>query len=58
MSDLYLKDRKMKKNEKKRVFYGHIEHKSGSGQHDSRPKRERTREKQNKGWKREYGMDE
>lgn len=32
---------------------GHNPHKSGSGQHDSRPKRKRTRQKQEESWKNE-----
>lgn len=48
----------MKNKEKQRIHYGHIEHRSGSGEHNSKPKRERTREKQEKGWKKDYGMDE
>jgi hypothetical protein len=44
----------MSKTEKKRVVYGHIDHRSGSGKHDNRPKRERTREKSKKKWEKEY----
>lgn len=48
-------DNKMKDKEKKhRVIYEHVEHRSGSGKHDSRPKRERTREKSNQKWKKDY----
>jgi hypothetical protein len=51
-------DKKVKKeNKKHRVIYEHIEHRSGSGEHDSRPKRERTREKQEKSWKKDFGID-
>lgn len=48
-------DKKMEKDNKKhRIIYEHIEHRSGAGKHDSRPKRERTREKQAKKWKEDY----
>lgn len=42
------------KDKKHRVIYGHVEYRSGSGKHDSRPKRERTREKSNQKWKKDY----
>ena len=51
-------DKMKKENKKDRVFYEHIEHRSGSGEHNNKPKRERTREKQEKVWKKDYGMDE
>lgn len=48
----------MGKTEKKRIVYGHIEHRSGSGTHSDKPKRERTREKQEKSWRKDHAVDE
>lgn len=53
-----MKPDKMKKNKKDRVFYEHIEHRSGSGEHNNKPKRERTRQAESTKWKKDYGMDE
>jgi len=36
------------------VARGHHEHKSGSGEHDSRPKRVRTRQAQRQQWRKEW----
>lgn len=36
---------------------GHIEHRSGSGEHDSREKRVRTRQKEEEQWMDEYGNE-
>jgi len=33
---------------------GHQEHRSGSGKHDCRPKRKRTRVDQRRAWQKEY----
>ena len=52
-----MKDKKMKSKEKIRIYYGHIDKRSGAGQHDNREKRVRTREKENQKWKKEYGVD-
>jgi hypothetical protein len=35
------------------VSKGHSEHRSGSGEHDSRPKRKRTRQAQRSAWQTE-----
>lgn len=52
-------DKKVEKeNKKHRIVYEHIDHRSGSGEHDSRPKRERTRQAESTKWKKDYGMDE
>ncbi len=36
----------------------HQEHRSGSGEHDSRPKRQRTRGKNAEQWKKDEGCDQ
>lgn len=36
------------------VSKGHSEYKSGSGQHDNRPKRKRTRQAQRSAWQKDF----
>lgn len=42
------------KDKKNRIIYGHVEHRSGSGVHNSTPKRERTRNDKKRSWQKEY----
>lgn len=46
----------LKKKEKWECARGHEEHISGSGEHDSRPKRSRTRKDIERKWRQEYDL--
>ena len=39
-----------------KVSIGHRSHMTGTGAHDNRPRKQRTRSGQRKAWKKEYGV--